>query len=304
MAPPLILQIQQAALNSDSSLTEALRKAKLACTKLGLTDFGNWVELELNGYMDKPTDALPKYRKLRGTPEAYNPYRGWEPIIFLSTEDKASCDFAPIGMSVPAIEVWFRNGRSPGAFEFPYPPEHANEIRAALKFQGNLHIKLDTSAFANILNAVRNILLEWTIEMEKQGVLGTDLMFTADDREKSAAVTAHTVNHFNIANLGALVQNADHSVVQGGVNSTLNLAEGVRDLVDGIDRALPESDLPASIKQQAAEALTELREAANENEPDRGRLRRGLQSLKRIMEDAAGHLVAHGAISLIDKLLV
>lgn len=50
-------------------------------------------------------------------------------------------------------------------------------------------------------------------------------------------------------------------------------------------------------------ALTELRAAANEQTPDIGRIQRGLETLKRIMEHATGHLVAVGVLGLITPLL-
>ena len=56
MTTPLILQIQEAALDSKSSVTDALRKAKIACVKLELAEFGNWVDLELNGYIGKVSE--------------------------------------------------------------------------------------------------------------------------------------------------------------------------------------------------------------------------------------------------------
>lgn len=59
-----------------------LRKAKIASTKLGLTDFEKWLELELNGYMEMSVSELPAYHVLYGVPQAYSPYQGWKPIIF------------------------------------------------------------------------------------------------------------------------------------------------------------------------------------------------------------------------------
>ncbi len=103
MPAPLILQIQQAAIDGYASVTEALRKAKVACTKLGLTEFGSWVDLELNGYMGKATEELPSYRILHGIPEGYNPVRGWQPIIFESAQTKTQLSSAPLAMSIPAI---------------------------------------------------------------------------------------------------------------------------------------------------------------------------------------------------------
>jgi hypothetical protein len=303
MALPLILQIQQDVLDRTTSVTDALRKAKLACAKLGLKEFGSWVDKELGGYMEGPVNDLPDYRKVSGRAEAYNPYHGWQPLIFPDAEVARMCSFAPIGMSISAIEESLLEAKSGGFFEFPYPPELENRIRKAMSWGANIRLRLSTPTIGDVVNAVRNIVLEWTIEMEKEGVIGKDLMFTDSDREKSREVTAHTVNNFNINNVGALVQKAEHSTVQGGVDSTFDFAQGVRDLLAQLERALPTSDLPNPVQQNAADVLAELRAAANAPTPDMGRLRRGVESLRHVMEHATGHLVASGALTLIGKLL-
>jgi hypothetical protein len=122
---PLILQIQQAALDSNLSVTDALRKAKGACTKLSLSEFGNWVDLELNGYMNKSSEEVPEYRKPHGTLEAFSSYQGWLPIQFNNSEQEKAFSLAVIGMTIPALEESLRNASaSPGGeFSFPYPPE-------------------------------------------------------------------------------------------------------------------------------------------------------------------------------------
>ena len=197
MTIPLIIQIQQTVLDSSSLATDALRKAKLACTKLGLSGFGNWVDLELNGYMDKTNDEVPEYRKLKGIPEAFSPNQGWLAIQFATSNAQDSwVSVAVIGMAVPAIEESLSSARANpgGVFDFPYPADVQNMICKILSWGDSpLRIKLSVSQVANILHAVRNILLDWTIEMEKLGVLGNDLIFTQEERTKSAEATAQTV---------------------------------------------------------------------------------------------------------------
>lgn len=136
MTIPLILQIQQAALDSNSSMTDALRKAKLACTKLGLTEFGNWISLKLNGYMGKTSDEVPDYRKLHGIPEAYSPFQGWLPLTFETASQQKTLSLAVIGMTIPAIEQSVRNAtsRPGGEFAFHYPPELQSEICQSLSW--------------------------------------------------------------------------------------------------------------------------------------------------------------------------
>jgi hypothetical protein len=297
----LILQIQQAALDSNASVTDALRRAKLACAKLGLAEFGEWVDRELNGYMDIPVKQLPAYRKLHGKPEFYNPFHGWQPIIFNTTKAAEIGSFAPTGMSISAIEESLRDAKADGSFEFPYSPELAKQILGGR--QENIHIRLSVPAVADILHKVRTILLEWTLEMEKQGVLGDGLIFSEEDRVKSALATASTINNINIEQVGAFVQSAQDSTVQGNVNATLDVS-GIRQLVKYVEQLLPAADLPAPIKENTETALQELKQAADgSGTPDVGRLRKALGTLKRVLAPAGEHLLRIGVDAAITKIL-
>ncbi len=114
---------------------------------------------------------------------------------------------------------------------------------------------------------------------------------------------------YNILHVGTMTGS---NIQQGTANSqitatqtitTQQFVENVQKLVDQVERALPTSDLPTEVQQQTKAIMAELRAAASERTPDTGRLRRGLEALKRIMEHAAGHLVAAGVLSLIAPLL-
>lgn len=305
MSLPLILQIQQDALNKDVSVTDALRKAKVACTKLGLLDFGKWVDQELRGYVDIPVTKLPEYRKLHGIPEAYNPYHGWQPLIFQEAKAEEACSFAPVGMSISAIEESLRAmAEANGFFEFPYPTEMANRIRRAISFGGsNVRLKIAPPAIANIVHEVRNILLEWTMEMEKEGILGKELVFSLSDREKSAKATDSVINNISIGHVGAFVQSAAHSVVQGETNEANTLAKGVSDLVQQVGQMLPASGLSDDIQRNAREALQKLEPVGHDEKPDTGRLRNGLEALKRALAPAGEHILRFAVDEGVKRLI-
>lgn len=301
MTTPLILQIQEAALDSKSSVTDALRKAKIACVKLELTEFRNWVDLELNGY--KKVDELPQYRKLNGVPEAFNQYHGWKPIIFHSFEQQKNWSLAPIGMSIAVLEDSMRDAKSSGVFDMPYPPEIQRQLRESLKLVDDFHIKLHFLDCSNIVHAVRNILLDWTLAMEKQGIRGENLTFSPEERERSATVTAQTINIFHNAKVGSVVQNAENSVVQGGIDSTLNVETDVRNLVQRVEQLLPAANLEPALKNEVHAALDELQEAANSTSPDSGRLRKGLEYLKRVLAPAGEHALNALVDAAVTKVL-
>jgi hypothetical protein len=121
-------------------------------------------------------------------------------------------------------------------------------------------------------------------------------------REKSNSFDAQQM--FNNAMFGhntTILIGHQSSITASQTINGSELAENVRKLLDQMEPLLP--NLPVSVRDDAQGALTELREAAAAATPDIGRLRRGLESLKRIMEHATGHVVATGILALIGELL-
>jgi hypothetical protein len=304
MSVPLVLQIQQALLDNSSSLSEALRKAKVVCFKLGLAEFEAWVDHELEGYMNSKLEDIPDYRKLYGTPEAFNPYQGWQPIIFASTDEKKRLSLAPIGMSIEAIEQSVRHAKSDGAFSFPYDADIANDICQSMNWGDvPLHIKLSITQCSGILGRVRDILLNWTLQMEKQGIVGNDLTFNEGDRQKSAQLTESVITNIHIGQVGAFVQNATHATVQGEVKTTTEISKGVLDLVQKLEQWLPTANFSAPVEQETRKALVELRDAGNTQMPDKGRIARGLEALKRVVAPAGENLLKFAVDAGVSKLL-
>jgi hypothetical protein len=302
MSTPLILQIQQAAMDRNAPLTDALTKAKVACAKLGLTKFGEWVDRELHGYMDMPVEDLPPYRRLRGVPEGFNPYQGWSAITFWTGEQEAGWGDAPIGISVPSIEASLSPARPVGSFYFPYPAEVKRDLLKSLQRANDVRIRLEVPQVVGLLQHVRSILLDWTLGMEKQGVLGENILFSPLERANAAGPTSEAIHSvYNIENVGTLFQSADRSIIQGSVHSTLGLMQQADQLVGQIERLLPASDLPAEVRDEATRAIADVREATASK--DEGRLRKGLAYLGQAFADAGDHVIRVAVDQMVAKML-
>jgi hypothetical protein len=125
-------------------------------------------------------------------------------------------------------------------------------------------------------------------------------------REKSASMDAGSM--FNNAIFGAgsnttILIGQQSSITATQTISGSEFAERVRKLVEQVDGILPTSGLPSSVRENSQTTLAELHEAAIVATPDVSRLRRGLESLKHVMEHATGHVVATGILTLIAELL-
>src|SRR5262249_3990831 len=157
------------------------RTAKIAATKLNLKDALVWIDRELNGYMDLKVEDLPPYRRLMGIPEAYNPVHGWQPIQFPDTKPADIISEAYIGWPLGAIEKSVGE-RSGGNYALPYRPELKISIQQSIGFRVDVHISIQRAQLWNIVEQVRNLILNWSLELEKVGVLGEAMHFSAQEK--------------------------------------------------------------------------------------------------------------------------
>jgi hypothetical protein len=165
-ALPLIRKLQAEAANPDASVTNLLRMAKIAATKLNLKDALVWIDRELNGYMDLKVEDLPPYRRPMGIPEGYNPVHGWQPIQFQSRKTADIYSQANIGIALGAIEKSVGD-RTEGGYAVPYGPEEKIAIQKSLTFPMDVRITIQRAQLWDIVEQVRNLILNWFLELER-----------------------------------------------------------------------------------------------------------------------------------------
>lgn len=202
--PGLIFSIQEDALNPDVSVSNLLRKVKLAAAKLGLEETEAWVESELSGYKNR-TD-LPSYRQLTGQPKVHNPYNGWMPIhgepSAVRQLSRTRCH-----QSVAEIEDLLRGDDVSSQFTTSLPPEIINILNRSNGTNfGEAAVFVSRSSLFAILDVVRNKVLEWSIALEKKGISGEGLSFSTAEKaiaqEVRPSVYIHNV-HTLTGNIGS-----------------------------------------------------------------------------------------------------
>lgn len=292
--------------NEKASLTEALLKTKILLHEIGKKELAGWVNNELNGYPEAAD--VPSYRILPSQVLANVSNMAWRaqeqpiPIQHLDAEYRATLEKCEFRESLAFIE---QNASGEGKFIRRIPMEAYHLFNKALSndFRAEgIWCETSHSYVLTILVQVRSRLLDFMLELKDTvGSAATE----SELKDKSNSVDANGM--FNNAIFGS-----NTTILighQSSINATQNFNESefaasVRKLVEQVERILPTSELPTAVQQDSQAALTELREAAAAPTPDVGRLRRGLESLKHIMEHATGHLVAAGVLSLIEKLLI
>lgn len=205
MKKSIILEIQRMATENKEDISDLLRKALLVATKLKLYDFRSWVDKELNGYRE---GSVPEYRKLKATVRLKNPYRGLIPVIFPNQEiADVVCNIQirdPIGNLVSILENQTGGKADP---IYPLTPEQEHFLISHQDGMGLPPVRtVSSSALSTIIDLVRTRILEWSLKLEEQGILGKGLTFSND--EKVLAVSSQGINIQNFQGVLGDVSNS------------------------------------------------------------------------------------------------
>ncbi len=190
MGVGIVLELQKQAIDENTSLEELLRKAFLVSRKLKLNEFENWIRQEQNGYSGK----VPDYRILNGEMKAWNPVRGvWIPIVS-EAEISKMISKMPFGMSIASIIDAYNSADGVLVLSVNGELSEAmNKLFDEIPTKYSFHVF--KSELYRIISTVRNKILDWSLILEENGILGEDMTFT--EKELNAANASSIVNYTN-----------------------------------------------------------------------------------------------------------
>lgn len=251
MTESIVLKLQAEVMMSDCDVVNVLRRAHVIASKLGLSEFDSWVSHELNGYHEG--EAIPAYRHVKGELKAFNPYRGWIPTVIPNKKFEEAATERDIPYPLPEIISLLNNGKGNGfiieisgggqevlnkAFNSPIPMQYA--------------VHISYSAFDAIVEKVKNAVLEWTLKLEEQNIIGDGISFSQIEKEKAVTIP-RTINYY-FGTTSVIKASTDSVNVSVGNNNSISYSydiakEAVDDIKDTIkqDSGLNEEDKNAAI---------------------------------------------------------
>jgi hypothetical protein len=255
----VVLELQQLASDSEKNIIDLLRKALLVATKLNLVEFRQWVQNELNGYKD---GELPAYRQIHAQVKGKNPYHGLIPIGFPDKEMEWTFSSVPIRDSVSALYDLIEHRKSTDVLHKQMPFEAQRMVSQMLEdsFQDiEIYWVLQRSQIVEILDAIRNTILEWALKLEGEGILGDELSFSDDEKRKanSSTVIQH-VENFNFQGvLGSvtesnLTQNLQMTIHKNDIDGLKNYLSSLKiekDDIEELEKALRVDPRPSKTQQ-------------------------------------------------------
>jgi hypothetical protein len=257
----------------------------MIASKLELSDVPDWVNKELSGYSNG--DTLPSYRVLQGQLKART-VRGWIPVQFPTNDLQETVSEKAIFESIAEIEVLSKRD---GNLATGFPAEAQQVLQEAFQIHTEFLCFLERTRLEGILDEVRNQVLRWAIELDKAGVKGDGLTFTAAEKEK-----AHTVIHADTLTIGVVGDvGGQANVATGDQSRAGNIdASDVQKLIEEIGNSIASLNLPPPDNDELSNALAALK-VTNPTEPiEAGKVRRALNRVLRVVGKATETVLTVG----------
>jgi len=203
----IVLELQQAATNDGSAPDELLRKCVVIASKLKVESLSQWAKKELNGYA--PQDDLPDYRVVPGHVKAFNPYNGqWLPVLFPEPPPE-TLKRRRVRQSVAELKALVH--KDAGILTMVLPEIVTAALMESAETPTPPVFVISKISIIGILDTVRNLVLDWSLRLEADGILGEGMTFTKEEKERATAKTYNLQN-----NTGSLSIGDSYSAVQAG----------------------------------------------------------------------------------------
>ncbi|MBT2764045.1 hypothetical protein [Paenibacillus sp. ISL-20] len=287
----LVLELQREAYHQQTSASSLLRKAYTLSRKLKVHKFTEWAELELNGYKDSKN--LPEYRSLNGEIKAFNPYRGYIPAYF-HAEIESLIKVKEIFSPITEVELLVKQGEEgEGMLMYKFPSEIQLRLMEMNRVDFEVSLHIPVSQFNNILNKVRNIILDWTLELEEEGVLGEGMTFSEKEQQKANESSAPIINYIGNMINSQLQQNTENSVQELKVGEFK--VESLVDFLGKLEKFQDEISDP-ELKRELESEIEVLKSQVKSPKPKKSIIREALKSVRNITEGISGSLIATGIL--------
>ena len=201
----IVQQLQKEAMDDNVGIETLLRKAYLVARKLQLKEFEEWVSKEQEGF----SENIPDYRMVSFQIKAWNPYRGWIPVI-LPGEYADKLTRFPVSFPMSTISDLYQ--KCDGEFALSVPGELTEVLNqnTSVAFPTQYSFRAANVELHRIMSIVRNRILEWSLLLEENGICGEDLSFS--EKEIHTAHESKTINNYT-NNFYSL---ADHTEIKQG----------------------------------------------------------------------------------------
>lgn len=291
----IVLELQRETMESNTNTVTLLRKALFVARKLKVKQFEEWISLELSGY--KLENSIPEYREVIGKVQWFNPYRGWCPLIIQNEEIAKVVTSQKIGQQISEIQALISGDHTNLVILLPQGIQ--NLLSKSTGTTTEYQLSFSKSQLDKIQDTVKNIIFDWALKLEEDGIMGNGLSFNEKEKQE-ATKNNYSINHFHGNASGIQIQ-------QDVINSTQSMSNQldttqISEFIVKLKESLTETGLSPAQQNVIESDIEAIKKEINSVQPVTTNLQTSINSIKTTLEGAGGNLIASGLLYMIDKI--
>lgn len=294
--PGLVLELQSDALNKNVRCADLLRKALVVSRKLGINAIEAWISHELNGY-PASEDVVPNYREIHGQIKAWNPCYGWVPVNFKDSEMADQLSKRKIMQSVGELDALIKD-KGGGDVQVPFPQHIVNRLMKGMIVPLQPTLIVSPTEIVGILDTIRNSVLEWALELEKNGIMGEGMTFSKEEKKAAGQVTNQITYNIGSMQNSQLMQGSPGALQS--LNIGLDLFEIVK-LLDKMKDSIGQFGLNSELENELKTEISTIEIQSKSPRPKFNIISESLKSIRSILESAAGSIAVSPFLTQISN---
>lgn len=196
MTKSIVLELQKELLDNTAPLSQLIIKAWVVAKKLKLEDDAVQLRKEIDGYECSYCEEIPKYRDTRGKIQKYQALE-WKDIDEngFCIDPKSFYHPSPIIDFPFSIRKPIRNIEKElviigDVAEKMYPVDLRYRLKNMYSIDNNDQYRClySSTVHSDILHKIRMKLIEWTMFLSENGILGNDMSFEEDEKEMAKQI--------------------------------------------------------------------------------------------------------------------
>ncbi|WP_122564399.1 hypothetical protein [Pseudomonas viridiflava] len=275
----LVEELQADALNESVHIMALMRKAKAVSVKLNAPTISTWIDNELEGY--RSINEIPSYRHVRGTLVCYNYMNGHIPLSIGNAQILETVTTRKITQPLGRLCEYAANNDS---IVMAFPSKMSEMLQSGMSFRMEPGLQIEPSTLKNIIYGVRDKVLNFALELEKQGILGEGMGFSKEEKAAAASITYNTITIGSMHN--SQIQQDSNNCTQyyGTTEFKKDLKRFISEVKSDINQLNEDDESKQSLKAD----LDTIKAQLGSLSPKKAVFRECLISAKNILEGAAG----------------
>jgi hypothetical protein len=292
----IVQELQIEAMSSSSNISDLLRKSLVVARKLKIKEFENWVNRELNGYKCSMKE-VPEYREIVGSLQYLNVFHGWYPAVIQDEKTAELVRKSKAFQSITELENLVKSESEYLVLQLPQGQQ--NILSELFNEPTQFRLSFGKSQAQRMIDTVRTIILEWSLKLEEDGIMGEGLSFSKEEKQE-ASKHDYTVNNFYGNASGIQIQQHTEKSTQTMINELDwdKVSNFISTLRQNIDQIGLQEDAQQIVEAEIATLSTQI----ESGQPKSTVINQSLKTVRNVLEGVTGSLIASGLLHELAKL--